>query len=253
MKAGILVVALALLGAGLWFAGFLTPAASHIQITHALLQPGMGGQVNAVLTIENQGAPDELIAVASPDGDVALRNAEIGLPIITGVSSLAMDAAHIRVTPAEPLEDGALFPLALTFAQAGEVQIRALYASPEPGSMAAHAAMGHTMMHEPAADEATPTLALQTRPTETGWIAEIAVEHFIFSEELQDGDHVPGHGHGHIYVGGMKLGRVFSDSFAIGPLPPGTHTVRVTLNTNDHRAYAVEGEAIEALATIAVD
>jgi len=64
---------------------------------------------------------------------------------------------------------------------------------------------------------------------------------------------VPGIGHGHIYAGSVKLGRVFDNSYQIGALPKGEHTIRVSLNTNNHRAYAVDGQPLEATATIVVD
>jgi hypothetical protein len=65
--------------------------------------------------------------------------------------------------------------------------------------------------------------------------------------------HVPGMGHGHIYVGGMKLDRLFKSEYLIGQLPPGRHEVRVTLNTNDHRAYVVDDVPVSASTFIMVD
>jgi len=102
MKAGILAAAIAFLGVALWLGGFLTPPAGDIRVSHAMIHPGMGGQVNAVLTIENDGAPDELLSVTSPDAEVAIKNADAGLPIQTGISSLAMDGAHISVVSSAP-------------------------------------------------------------------------------------------------------------------------------------------------------
>lgn len=253
MKAGILAVAVAGLGAALWIGGFLTPPAGDIQISGAMAQPGMGGKVSVVLTIGNDGTPDELLSVASPDAEVALQNAQAGLPIQTGRSSLSMDSAYIGVAASEPLQDGVLLPLTLTFAKAGDVNISARYMTPEPNSMEAHMAMGHAMMLEPAAGEPVPTVALTVTPSGAGWTARIDTENFTFSEELQDGDHVPGTGHGHIYVGSVKLGRVFSDTYAIGALPKGEHTIRVSLNSNNHRTFAVGGQPVEATAAITVE
>ncbi|MEJ6405080.1 hypothetical protein [Yoonia sp. 2307UL14-13] len=253
MKAGILAVAVATLGVALWLGDFLTPPAGDMRIGDAVVHPGMGGQVNAVLTIQNDGAPDELLSVASPDARVALQNADEGLPIQTGGSSLSMDGAYISVSSNAPLEDGALLPLTLSFAKAGDVNISARYMTPEPGSMEAHMAMGHAMMLEPAAGEPIPAIALTVTPSDAGWTAQIETENFTFAEELQDSGHVPGTGHGHIYAGSVKLGRVFGNTYRIGALPKGEHTIRVSLNTNNHRSYAVDGQPVEATATITVD
>jgi hypothetical protein len=51
----------------------------------------------------------------------------------------------------------------------------------------------------------------------------------------------------------MKLGRLFAPEYHIGPLPPGSHEIRVTLNTNDHRAYVVGDTPVTASTIITVD
>lgn len=245
---------LAVLGVALWTSGALTPAARHLLITDVSASPIGDGGAAAVLTTENQGQPDTLTGVSSTMGHAQFQSADRGLPIPAGTSSLALDAAHIMIMNQEtPLEDGTLIPLTLSFATAGEVSAKARFTIPEPGSMAAHMAMGHGGMMHDVTDAPAPTLALSVTADGDGWTAQITTENFTFAEELQDGDHVPGTGHGHIYVGDVKLGRVFSDSFAIGALPKGEHQLRVTLNTNDHRAYAVDGQPIVAETIITVD
>lgn len=61
---------------------------------------------------------------------------------------------------------------------------------------------------------------------------------------------VAGEGHPHVYVNGVRLGRVYSPYLHLGKLAPGMNEVRVTLNTNMHQEYARDGETIEAIATI---
>ncbi|MEC8197159.1 MAG: hypothetical protein VX228_12815, partial [Pseudomonadota bacterium] len=73
---------------------------------------------------------------------------------------------------------------------------------------------------------------------------------FEFTPDLVDGPHVPGTGHGHIYINGLKLGRLYSPTTTIGNLPPGQHEIRVTLSTNDHRAYVVNDIPVTASATL---
>lgn len=254
MKAGILLTVVVALGAVFWATGNFKPPARHLLITDVSATP-LGRRALAVtMTIENQGDPDQLLDVASPAAETRFQNATRGLPIPGGRSSLALDAAHVVAVPSgAALEDGALLPLTLRFDAAGEVSVKARVIIPEPNSMAAHMAMGHGAMTHEVKTGPAPALSLAVSQSDTGWFAKIETEHFAFSEDLQNGDHVPGTGHGHIYVGDMKLGRVFSDSFAIGALPKGTHSVRVTLNTNDHRAIVVDGKPVAAEAIIEVD
>ncbi|WP_159978447.1 copper chaperone PCu(A)C [Roseobacter cerasinus] len=252
MKAAFLLVAVAATGAALWFSGVFSPAARHLLITESTASP-MGNGAAAVLTIDNQGAPDQLVAVSSPTATVMLHGAEAGLPIQTGTSSLATDAAHIMIRSDTPFEDGALIPVTLTFANAGDTSVNIRYATPNPDSMAAHSAMGHGTMQHDVGDGPQPTVSLSVERVENGWLAQIETTNFTFSEAMQDGDHVDGTGHGHIYLGGMKLGRVFTNSYSIGALPSGQHILRVSLNTNDHRAYAVDGTPVEAETIITVD
>ncbi|MCH2095665.1 MAG: copper chaperone PCu(A)C [Rhodobacteraceae bacterium] len=254
MKAGILMICVAILVAALWMSGVFSSSARHILITEVTASPMGNDAIVAVLKIENQGAPDRLLGVSSADTSVQFQNAARGLPIPTGRSALAHDAAHILITPpGGPLAEGDLIPLALQFETAGDVRVKARFARPEPGSSAAHMAMGHGMMLENISGDAIPELSLTAKDVGSGWVAHIQTRNFSFSKDMQDGKHVTGTGHGHIYVGDMKLGRVFADTFTIGPLPTGKHLVRVTLNTNDHRPYAVAGSPISAETFIEVD
>jgi len=51
----------------------------------------------------------------------------------------------------------------------------------------------------------------------------------------------------------MKIGRLYTPEAYIGALPKGQHEIRVTLNTNDHRAYVVDEVPVTASMTIEVD
>lgn len=251
MKAGILLMVIAGLAAALWFGGVLQPPARDILITQATATPSLNGEVTIVLTIENQGVPDRILSVDSVAGAADLQDAQDGLPVRTGTSALAQDAAFVRLTPTDAaIEDGALLPLILTFENAGPVAIKARFTPPEPGDASA---MGHGRLNHVIASGPFPSISLTAEETSEGWLARITTENFNFSEAMQDGDHVPGQGHGHIYLGGMKLGRTFSDTFAIGALPAGKHVLRVTLNTNNHLSYVVGDQPLAAETVITVD
>ena len=64
--------------------------------------------------------------------------------------------------------------------------------------------------------------------------------------------HVDGEGHGHLYLNGLKIQRMYSPSTTIGALQQ-VSIVSVTINTNDHRFYAVNGERVEASETVSIN
>jgi len=112
------------------------------------------------------------------------------------------------------------------------------------GAAAAH---DHGGMVEMPAGAPTPGLSLRvTEDAVGGWNLEVSVENFQFTPTEVNEAHRPGHGHAHLYVNGIKKMRLYGPWLHIGHLPPGANTISVTLNANDHRAYAVSGEAITA-------
>lgn len=222
------------------------PAPAVVLVTDAAAQAVMGEDAVAItLTLGNPGAPDRLVAVSSPAGSAEIFGAEgAGLVLPGGGSaSLATDGAHVRVTGVEAAEEGLLIPITLRFEAAGEVTTRARL-----GAMAGHAGMEMTVT--PAEGEPAPQLALSVEPEGEGWHLTVETEDFTFSEDQADGPHVPGVGHGHLYLNGLKLRRLYGPEASIGALPPGEHVLRVTLNANDHRTYAVGGTPVTATATI---
>ena len=76
---------------------------------------------------------------------------------------------------------------------------------------------------------------------------QIITEGFSFAPENVNGDHVPGEGHAHIYVDGVKVGRTYTPWFYLKDLTPGDHEIEVTLNANSHEEYAVNGENVQAV------
>ena len=66
----------------------------------------------------------------------------------------------------------------------------------------------------------------------------LATESFTFAPEQAGLDHVPGVGHAHLYLDGVKLGRLYGEHYHIGDIGPGERTIRVTLNANTHASYA---------------
>lgn len=256
MKAAFVLAALVALCGVIWLAGF-GGAASKLLIENAVAQPVDDTHLGAFLSIDNQGAPDRLMAVTSPVAEVTLYSpaSADGLPVPTGHSSLALDAAHISIRqPATPFAHGALVPLVLTFAKAGDVTVKARMSDPAQAGAAGEVGLfGMGDICVVGDGEPAPEISIDAVPDGVGWGVRIDARDFTFSKDLMGLYHVPGTGHGHIYVGGMKLGRLFAPEYHIGPLPAGTHEIRVTLNTNDHRAYVVGDTPVTASTIITVD
>ncbi len=235
--------------AGMAWLTFVPQTVSNLLIENATAQ-SMGNMLGVELSINNLGIPDKLVSVSSASGMAMIHypTDTKDLPVPVGRAALAIDAAHVMLSSGEAeLINGTLFPLTLTFEKAGDVAIKARFVEGEMGNHAAH------NIPLSAADGPTPSVAITASPEEPGWLVNIAVENFVFSEEQADGPHVPGVGHGHIYAGGMKLGRVYGSMFRIGALPKGTHEIRVTLNSNDHRTYMQGDTPVTATTLITVD
>ena len=86
----------------------------------------------------------------------------------------------------------------------------------------------------------------------SGVNVQIMAQGFAFTPENVNQDHVPGEGHAHVYVDGVKLGRAFTPWQYIGDLEPGMHEIRVTLNANGHSDYTWDGSLVEATTHVVV-
>ena len=103
------------------------------------------------------------------------------------------------------------------------------------------------------ASETPISVAITAEPDANGGVdVRVAAEGFRFAPELVDQTHTPGAGHAHIYVDGVKLGRVFEEQYHIPELAPGDHEIRVSLNTNDHSELAFDGKKVESTATVTI-
>ncbi len=257
MRAAIILVGLGLLAGVVWLGVAPDNDADHLLISEAVAAPLDDGGVAAFLTIENRGAPDRLIGIESPIAEATLYSPEddIGPPVPTGTGSLAPDSAHIRLKgPGETFTDGTLIPLTLTFAEAGQVTAKAKLTDPRARGGAEEVGLfGIGDICVVGDGEPAPSLALSVTRNGDGWKVLIETEDFTFSEDFVGLYHVPGMGHGHLYVGGMKMGRLYAAEAYIGALPKGQHEIRVTLNTNDHRAYVVDDTPVTAEATVEVN
>lgn len=74
---------------------------------------------------------------------------------------------------------------------------------------------------------------------------EINTENFRFAPENISDEHVENTGHAHVYVDNALISRSYGNWYHIPRLKPGNHTIRVTLNTNQHDEYSTPDGIIQ--------
>ena len=78
-----------------------------------------------------------------------------------------------------------------------------------------------------------------------GWNIHVTTKNFRFSPENINKEPIEGEGHAHLYVDGKKISRLYNAWFHLSNLSPGSHTLRVTLNANNHAELVLNGKNIE--------
>ena len=104
------------------------------------------------------------------------------------------------------------------------------------------------LLEVPAVGAPGVTIELNEDPV-SGWNLRVITENFRFSPEQTGGAHVANEGHAHVYVDGVKIGRLYGPWMHIATLPTAAK-VEVTLNSNDHRAFSVDGKTISAAVSL---
>jgi len=235
--------------------GYLQTASvqSNVTVTNAQAVPmGASGTIFMVtLDMQNDGPAVTLTDVRSPSGaDVSVMNpAFMGAPLTIpadGTGLLAMDGAHVMLSLQDgSFSEGTFQPLSLSFDDGSQVVTRVIRTKPS--------GMRHGMSDAVGVSPA-PSITLVPPDLVDGKGFEVgaALENFEFVIAPDDAAHVDGQGHAHIYLNGLKLGRLYEDRFNLGALSAGDYTLRVALNTNDHRPYADQDAPVEAVWTFTV-
>ncbi len=86
----------------------------------------------------------------------------------------------------------------------------------------------------------------------SGWNLYLDTSNFQFSPEDCGEEHVEGFGHAHLYINGQKVARLYSPWYHLTGLRPGEYDLRVTLNSNNHGVYTLDGRAISGYARLVV-
>ena len=113
---------------------------------------------------------------------------------------------------------------------------------------------GHSAAEpEPLISDAPVDVSIRAEVDDSGGVdVHLAVTGMSFDADAADQPHVPGAGHAHIYVDGVKVSRVFADVHRLADLPPGEREIMVSLNTNDHRPLVYQGQPAEDTITVTV-
>ena len=234
-----------LAAAGAYVATRHTPV--PITLSDATLLPLPDGTAALFVTIDNPGPPDTLRDVTSGQALMGHMMGATGPLAIPGGGRalLAADGAHAMLMGVEgPLDEGRLIAVTLNFAQGGAVSTRARVTAPPDPDNDPHAGHGAA----PAGSGGGATLSVL--PEGVGWRVTIEAPGFTFVEAPEGAVDVPGEGHGHLYLNGLKLQRMYAPSALIGALPPGEHAVTVSLNNHSHAPFAVDGAPVVARARI---
>lgn len=98
-----------------------------------------------------------------------------------------------------------------------------------------------------------PTVALDVGADPAGGInVHVSTTGYTIAPEAASTEHVEGEGHFHLSIDGEKVLRFYNESVYYAGVTEGDVDVMVELSANDHRAYAVDGEPIVAMATFTV-
>ena len=124
----------------------------------------------------------------------------------------------------------------------------------EQGNTAAHGAHGaHGDLLEVPAVSAPAIEVEVTADPVAGYNLRVATQNFKFAPRRAGLENEPGRGHAHVYLNGQKLARLYGRWMHLASLPRGDVEIEVTLNANDHRTLAVEGEKIASSAIVIVE
>ena len=85
-----------------------------------------------------------------------------------------------------------------------------------------------------------------------GYNLEITLSDFVLSGQNANGNHVAGEGYVELSIDGKHNTRIYESWFHMDALEPGTHTITLSLMSNDHAPYHLNGNPVETTITIQV-
>jgi len=234
---------------------FVSDQGDDVNILNARAFPVAGRDNLFVVTLEvqNNSEAKTLANITSPSASmVHVMNPDFpDAPLVIPANSsgiFAMDGAHIMLMGVDAeFEEGQFLPLTLSFAQGGEVTARVLNSGGDMGGM------DHSLSNGiRAGDSPRVSLTVTEDVTLEGGRFSVEVENFRFVRKADDAPHVQNEGHAHIYLNGLKLGRLYDSEFTLGAVAPGDYDLTVSLNANTHQPYVHKGEIVHDTLSFAV-
>lgn len=268
------IITMLILGALVFFWS-LNSVTSPILVSNVKAVKMSDSMYSVYLNMQNDGEPDFITEIKTTDQNNAFvmdAHPTFGVAIPQGSSpSFSSDGAHIMLNVgASSYKAGEFIPLTIVFKNSNPQQIKAIIQDPNAssdnmtmgygGEAMDHSQMDHSMHQmgtaiEMGSDQNPPSIEMTVaQNANKTWSINLTTQNFEFFEpETEPLEHKEGQGHGHLYLNGLKLQRMYSNTATIGALPAGQHIISVTLNSNDHRAFSVEGAPITASAEVIAD
>jgi len=109
---------------------------------------------------------------------------------------------------------------------------------------------GATTVHEITQETAPKaTLDVQKDPT-GGFNVQVVTTNFVWRPEMASMKHVPGEGHGHVYLDGRKIMRIYNEWFHLNTFQfstrSGEQLLTIEFVGNDHAPYTIQGLPVGA-------
>ncbi|MGY6531014.1 MAG: hypothetical protein ACXITR_13905 [Cyanobacterium sp.] len=90
-----------------------------------------------------------------------------------------------------------------------------------------------------------PTVQIEAmKDDKKGWNLKIITENFDFAPQEINQESSINQGHGHLYINGEKVTRIYGNWYYISDLPKGENEIKITLNTNLHEDLIYQGTII---------
>lgn len=99
--------------------------------------------------------------------------------------------------------------------------------------------------------DTAPVIDLSVEEVDGAWLVTTDVSGFTLTG-VDATEAVPGEGHLHLFVDGQLETMVYESEYTLANLSPGDHQIMVSLSTNDHLEYVLDGEPIMAMTTVTV-
>lgn len=103
-------------------------------------------------------------------------------------------------------------------------------------------------------EDVIPTVSIEANEDPvSGFNVQISVTDFSFAPQNAGVEAVDGEGHAHLYVDGVKIGRVYGEWVYVGNLEAGLHEIKVSLNSNMHETLMFNGQEIADSVVVVVE